>query len=97
MAFKGASTVVTDGKTAVVSATGSPGMAKGGSGDLLAGAVAALVAGGRDPFVSAYGAAYILGLAGEGAADEKGEYSSLPTDTHRHIAGVVKYLSQKAK
>ena len=97
VAFKGASTVVTDGKTAVVSATGSPGMAKGGSGDLLAGAVAALIAGGRDPFVSAYGAAYILGLAGEGAADEKGDYSSLPTDTHRHIAGVVKYLSQKAK
>ena len=97
VAFKGASTVVTDGKTAYLSATGSPGMAKGGSGDLLAGAIAALAAGGRDALISAYGAAYILGLAGEGAAEEKGEYSSLPTDTHRHIAAVVKYFSEKAK
>ncbi len=97
VAFKGASTVVTDGKTAYLSATGSPGMAKGGSGDLLAGAIAALAAGGRDALISAYGAAYILGLAGEGAAEERGEYSSLPTDTHRHIAAVVKYFSEKAK
>ncbi len=96
VALKGASTVVSDGKSAVVSTTGSAGMAKGGSGDLLAGAVAALLAGGRDAMVSAYGAAYVLGLAGEGATNEMGEYSSLPTDTHRHIASVVKYLAQKA-
>ncbi len=97
VALKGASTVVTDGKTAFVSVTGTPGMAKGGSGDLLAGAIAALIAGGRDALLSAYGAAYILGVAGENAAREKGEYSALPTDTHRHIASVVKYLSEKAK
>ena len=72
-------------------------MAKGGSGDLLAGAIAALIAGGRDALLSTYGAAYILGVAGENAAREKGEYSSLPTDTHGHIASVVKYLSEKAR
>lgn len=97
VALKGASTVVTDGKTAYVSATGTPGMAKGGSGDLLAGAIAALIAGGREPLLATYGAAYILGVAGENAAREKGEYSSLPSDTYRHIASVVKYLSEKAK
>lgn len=96
VALKGASTVVSDGKTAVISTSGTPGMAKGGSGDLLAGAIAALLAGGRDPMLSAYGAAYVLGLAGEGAAREMGEYSSLPTDTHRHISSVVKYLAEKA-
>ena len=96
VALKGASTVVTDGSEAVISISGSAGMAKGGSGDLLAGAIAALLAGGRDPMLATYGAAYILGVAGEGAAEEMGEYSSLPTDTHRHIASVVKYLSQKA-
>ena len=96
VALKGASTVITDGEKAVISVTGSSGMAKGGSGDLLAGAIAALVAGGRDPMLSAYGAAYVLGLAGEGAAEEVGAYSSLPTDTHRHIASVVKYLSEKS-
>ena len=60
------------------------------------GAIAALLAGGRDPMLSTYGAAYVLGLAGEGAANELGAYSSLPTDTHRHIASVVKYLADKA-
>ncbi len=97
VALKGASTVVSDGKTAVISTAGSSGMAKGGSGDLLAGAVAALIAGGRDAFFATYGAAFVLGLAGESAAEEKGEYSCLPTDTHRHLAAVVKYLSNKAK
>ncbi len=96
VALKGASTVVTDGSEAVISISGSAGMAKGGSGDLLAGSIAALLAGGREAMLATYGAAYILGVAGEGAAEEMGEYSSLPTDTHRHIASVVKYLSQKA-
>ena len=91
--LKGASSVVTDGKSTYLCASGSPGMAKGGSGDLLAGAIAALTAGGRDPLVAAYGAAYILGLAGESAAEEVGVYSALPTDTHRHIARIVKRLS----
>lgn len=97
VALKGASTVVTDGTKAFLSASGSPGMAKGGSGDLLAGAIAALLARGIDPIVATYGAAYILGLAGERAAEEKGEYSALPTDTHRHIAEVVKFLADKNK
>jgi len=94
--LKGASSIITDGKNAYLSASGSPGMAKGGSGDLLAGAVAALIAGGREPIVSAYGGAYILGLAGESATMEMGEYSALPSDTYRHIARVVKNLSDRA-
>ena len=94
--LKGASSVVTDGKIVFLSASGSPGMAKGGSGDLLAGAIAALIAGGRDPLVAAYGGAYVLGLAGEYATQEMGAYSALPTDTYRHIARVVKMLSEKA-
>ena len=94
--LKSASTVITDGKVAYISATGSPGMAKGGSGDLLAGAVASLIAGGRALLPAAYGAAYILGVAGEYAAQEVGEYSSLPTDTHRYVARVVKALAEKA-
>jgi len=96
VALKGASTVISDGVTAVISTSGTPGMAKGGSGDLLAGAIAALIAGGREPMLAAYGAAYVLGVAGEGAAREMGAYSSLPTDTHRHIASVVKVLAEKA-
>ena len=44
---------------------------------------------------AAYGAAYVLGVAGEYASAEKGEYSALPTDTYRHIAAAVKMLAQK--
>ena len=95
--LKGASSVITDGDRVFLSATGCAGMAKGGSGDLLAGAVAALLAGGRDALSSACGAAYVLGLAGEAASQEKGEYSALPTDTYRFIGSVVKSLSEKAK
>ena len=67
-------------------------MAKGGSGDLLAGAIAALLARGREPLESAYSAAYILGVAGEYASEEKGVYSSLPSDTARFIAKAVRYF-----
>lgn len=91
--LKGASTIITNGKETYLSTTGCSGMAKGGSGDLLAGAVAALIAGGRDPLVATYGAAYIVGLAGEGASLEKGVYSMLPTDTAAKIAAVVRSLS----
>ena len=93
--LKGASTIVTDGKRAYLSKTGSPGMAKGGSGDLLAGAIAAMLAGGRDPIESAYGAAYVLGVAGEYASEEVGAYSSLPSDTARYIAKAVKFFAEK--
>lgn len=95
--LKEASSVITDGKNAYLSTTGCSGMAKGGSGDLLAGAIAALIAGKRDALTSSFGAAYILGLAGEQASDEVGEYSALPTDTHKQIARVVKMLAEKAK
>ena len=94
--LKNASSVITDGRIVYLSASGSPGMAKGGSGDLLAGSVAALVARGIDPIDASYAAAYILGVAGEYAAQSVGEYSALPTDTYRHIASVVKMLADKA-
>ena len=93
--LKGASTIITDGNEVYLSTTGCSGMAKGGSGDLLAGAVAALIAGGRDPLKSTYGAAYIVGLAGESASLEKGDYSMLPTDTASKIGAVVRSLAEK--
>ena len=94
--LKGASTLITDGKEVYLSTTGCSGMAKGGGGDLLAGAVAALIAGGRDPLTATYGAAYVVGLAGEAASTEKGDYSMLPTDTASKIAAVVRSLSSRS-
>ncbi len=85
---KGAGTVVATKNHAYINTTGNSGMSKGGSGDVLAGIITALMARrmpqcseGRMPSVhaAAYGA-LIHGLAGIRAAKRRGENCTLPTD-----------------
>ena len=57
-----------DGDTAVLRA-GNPGMAKGGSGDVLTGIITALLAQGLEPFDAASAGAYILGSSAESALE----------------------------
>ncbi|MDR2571660.1 MAG: NAD(P)H-hydrate dehydratase [Oscillospiraceae bacterium] len=65
---------------AYVNTTGGPAMAKGGSGDVLAGMIAALIAQ-KLPIVHAVVAAvYIHGLSGDMCAEEFGEYSVTASD-----------------
>jgi NAD(P)H-hydrate epimerase len=61
---KGHRTIVTDGSRAVVVPAGGPELATAGTGDVLTGAVAALLAAGVDPFDAAWCAAYVHGVAG---------------------------------
>ena len=79
--LKGAGTVTAapDGR-AVINTTGNSGMATGGSGDVLAGICASLLAQGGDPFACAAAAVYLHGLAGDLAAARLGKISMLPTD-----------------
>ncbi|MDR1822125.1 MAG: NAD(P)H-hydrate dehydratase [Oscillospiraceae bacterium] len=69
-------------ESAAVNTTGSPAMAKGGSGDVLAGMLAGLSAQARRGGLPLSGevnaAVYLHGLAGERAAAERGEYSVSP-------------------
>lgn len=66
--LKGAGTVVTDGARCFVNHTGNPGMATGGSGDVLAGLLGALLAQGMAPFEAACLAVHVHGRAGDRVA-----------------------------
>jgi len=78
--LKGAGTVVTDGEKVYVNKTGNPGMATAGSGDVLTGIIAALVAQGMSNFESAALGVYVHGLAGDIAAEKTGQISLIATD-----------------
>lgn len=75
--LKGANTLVAspDGRL-YVNPTGTPAMARGGSGDLLAGVIGALLAQGAEPFAAASLGAYFHGLAGNTAEARFGPYAA---------------------
>ena len=79
--LKGADTVAVSprGET-LLNPTGNPGLAKGGSGDVLAGMIAGLLAQGKPCFASAAAAAYLHGAAGDLLARARSEYAYLPSD-----------------
>ncbi|VTT88269.1 NAD(P)HX epimerase / NAD(P)HX dehydratase [Halorubrum sp. DM2] len=68
---KGAVDVISDGDDVRLNRTGNPGMTVGGTGDALAGTVGALAAV-TDPFRAAAVGAYVVGRAGDAAADANG-------------------------
>lgn len=78
--FKGNKTIITDGKTAYVNQTGNPGMAVGGSGDVLAGVITGLVGQRIKPLEASAAGVWLHGTAGDLCAKEMGQYGMLPTD-----------------
>lgn len=78
--LKGHKTIVADLKRIYVNPTGNPGMASAGTGDVLTGLIAALLAQGVAPFEAAQLGVYLHGLAGDLAAKERGEISLIATD-----------------
>ena len=80
VALKGATTVVTDGKRVSLNVVGTSALAKGGSGDALAGILGALIAGGMPLFEAAQGACLWHGMAGLHAKKHLGVRSVLTGD-----------------
>lgn len=78
--LKGRNTVITDGVQTYINTTGNPGMAVGGSGDVLAGIITSLVGQGIAPLDAAACGAWIHGAAGDICAHEIGQYGMLPSD-----------------
>ena len=88
--LKGAGTVIASPKgRTLLNTTGNSGMATGGSGDVLAGMCASLLAQGGAPFDCAAAAVYLHGLAGDLAAKRLGKISMLPTDLIDEIPNAV--------
>ncbi len=79
--LKGARTVVAaPGKKLAINGTGNPGMAKGGSGDVLAGLLTGLLGQGIEPLQAAKTAVWLHGKAGDIAAAKKTEAAMIATD-----------------
>jgi NAD(P)H-hydrate epimerase len=78
--LKGAGTVVCDGRRLYVNQTGNPGMATAGSGDVLTGLMAALMAARMDPFDAAVLAVWAHGRAGDVAAERLGALGTTALD-----------------
>ncbi|MHC1693935.1 MAG: NAD(P)H-hydrate dehydratase [Eubacteriales bacterium] len=91
--LKGARTVIAspDGRLCV-NPTGNAGMARGGSGDVLAGVIASLAAQGIDPFEAAVSGVYVHGLAGDMCRDEVGMYGMTAGDIAAYIPRAFKEL-----
>lgn len=93
--LKGARTVVAhpDG-TAVLNPTGNAGMASGGMGDVLTGAIAGLICQGADPGAAAEGAVYLHGAAADRLAETVGPQGYLAGDLLRELPPALARLRQ---
>ncbi len=83
--LKGAGTVITDGVRVAINRTGNPGMATGGSGDVLTGLIAALLAQGMSPFEAAHLGVHLHGLAGDLAAADLSQPGLIASDLPKYL------------
>ena len=86
--LKGSVDVISDGAHTRLNWTGNPGMTVGGTGDVLSGVTAGLMAMGIDPFQAASAGAFVNGAAGDAAYEEKG-YHLEPMDLVTRIPRVM--------
>jgi NAD(P)H-hydrate epimerase len=93
VALKGARTVVAapDGQVAV-NPTGNPGMATGGTGDVLTGIAGGLVAQGVAPVAALRAAVYLHGMAGDLAAEARGEAGLVAGDVAGSLPAAIRRI-----
>ena len=86
LVLKGAGTIIADKDTVSINTTGSSALAKAGSGDVLAGLLAALLAQNIEPRLAACLSVALHALAGDKLAKEYSSYGVTPSDLPREIA-----------
>jgi NAD(P)H-hydrate epimerase len=92
--LKGARTIISDPNGEVfINLTGNPGMATGGTGDVLTGILAGLIAQGLPILEALKVGVYLHGLAGDLAAQDKGEPGLIAGDVIEQIPYAIKKLS----
>ncbi len=89
LVLKGHRTVTATPDGLFINTTGNPGMAKGGSGDVLSGIITSLIGQGIPCDRAAYTAVWLHGAAGDLAAKTYGEYSMTPTDMLCTLKSVI--------
>ena len=96
--LKGQGTVVADADGKVFkNQTGNPGMAKGGTGDVLTGIIAAFLGQSADTYEAVKAAVYAHGLAADEAVKQTGQLSLLATDILNKLPLVLKKLGRQKK
>lgn len=98
LVLKGHRTLVTTGGDVWVNVTGNPGMATGGTGDILTGMVAGMMA--QFPgavLFAVLAAVYLHGLAGDVMCEQVGEHSLVATDLLRGLPEAIRQAQSEAK
>lgn len=85
LVLKGNGSIVTDGRKVYHNSTGNPGMATGGTGDILTGLIAALIGQKLGPFAAAQLGTHLHGLAGDLARDDFHEACLIASDLLNYL------------
>jgi NAD(P)H-hydrate epimerase len=94
LVLKGHDTIITNGKRVKINRCGTPGMAIGGTGDVLSGILATFLAWKNDKFLSAIAATYVHGDAGKKVVEKKG-FHILASDLINEIPEVLKKFDKE--
>jgi ADP-dependent NAD(P)H-hydrate dehydratase len=94
LVLKGHKTVITDGRRVAINSTGNSGMATGGTGDVLTGLIAALLAQGMAPFDAAQLGAHLHGLAGDLAAKSVSKPGLIASDLPKWLGDAWRKLDR---
>jgi hydroxyethylthiazole kinase-like uncharacterized protein yjeF len=96
LVLKGAPSIVADPKGMIsVNSTGNPGMSTAGSGDVLAGIIAALIGQGNAPVDAAINGVYIHGAAGDAAAEKKSMQGMIARDIISMLPSVIRKVTHR--
>jgi NAD(P)H-hydrate epimerase len=94
LVLKNATSIITDGEELFINTTGSVGMAKGGSGDVLSGFISGIVANSSEILQAVASACYVFGVAGELAEKQDNVYTMLPTDTINNLGRAINKICE---